>query len=88
MMALNYYPPNEDIQKHKSINAYQNIFNEFTEKIPSLNEALLQLFQSSGISDQKIYDIKEDILTKAEKVVEFNYEYIKEKYPNITTEDA
>ena len=88
MLALKYYPPNEDIEKCESINKYENIFFEYSKELPSIKEALHQLFTSSGISDQKAYDLMQDILSKAQKIVEFNYEYIKEKYPMISTEDA
>jgi hypothetical protein len=88
MLALNYYPPNEDIEKYESINKYENIFFEYSKELPSIKEALHQLFKSSDISDQKAYDLVQDILSKAGKVVEFNYKYIQEKYPMISTEDA
>ena len=88
MLALNFYPPNEDIQKYESIDNYKNIFTEYIEKKPTINEALLELFQSTGISEQKANEMMQDILSKAGKVVEFNYNLIKEKYPMITTEDA
>ena len=88
MKALNFYPANEDIQKYDSVDNYQQIFIEYSKKVPSIEEALHELFLSTGISDQKAYELMEDILSKAKKVVELNYDLINKKYPPITTTDA
>ena len=88
MNALNFYPANEDIQKYDSVDNYQQIFIEYSKKVPSIEEALHELFLSTGISDQKAYELMEDILSKAKKVVEFNYELINKEYQTITTTDA
>ena len=88
MLSINYYPLNEDISKYESINNYQNIFIEYSEKIPSLADALYQMFKSTGISDQKVYDITQYIIKKAEKIVRFNFDLIKEKYSMMTEIDA
>ena len=87
-MSLHFYPINEDIQKEKSINDFQDIFVQYTYRIPSLKEALTQMFLSTCISDQKAYELTEDIIKKSEKIVKFNFDLIKEKYSMLTEEDA
>ena len=46
------------------------------------------MFISTGITDQKAYELTEDILTKSEKFVEYNYDSIKDKYPSLFREEA
>ena len=88
MLFINYYPLNEDIPKYESINNYQHIFIEYSEKIPSLTDALYQMFKSTVILDQKVHDITQYIMQKAEKIAKFNFDLIKEKYPIMTEKDA
>ena len=87
-MSLHFYTEKENIQNKLSINHYKNIFSEYSKRIPNLNEALKEMFISTGITDQKAYELTEDILTKSEKFVEYNYDSIKDKYPALFREEA
>ena len=87
-MSLHFYSYNEDIPKKESLIDFENIFKKFINNVPSLKEALYQMFKLAGIPDQEIYDLTNEILLKSEKIIKFNFDIIKEKYPFITIEEA
>ena len=87
-MSLHFYSYNEDIPKKESLIDFENIFKEFINNVPSLKEALYQMFKLEGIPDQEVYDLTNEILLKSEKIIKFNFDIIKEKYPFITIEEA
>ena len=53
-MALHFYDYKEEFIKEDSINKYADIFQEYIKKIPSLDEALIEMYMSTNISDLKI----------------------------------
>ena len=87
-MSKYFYDKTEDIPKNESLNKYQYIFQEYIKKIPTLIEALNQMFSSTGISEQKIKDLTEDIVSKSQKIINFNFCDIKDKHPTIEREEA
>ena len=86
-MFLHYYNKNEEIPKKQTIDDYENIFLEYKDKIPTLYEALYQMYRSLDIADQKAYLLSLNIIDKSKKVIEFNYDLINEKY-GVTKEEA
>ena len=87
-MALHFYDYKEEFIKEDSINKYADIFQEYIKKIPSLDEALIEMYMSTNISVLKIKNLKEDILAKSAEIIRDNFEILKEKYPIITYEEA
>ena len=87
-MFVHFYNKNQDIPKNESIYSYENIFKEYNTKIPTLYEALYQMYHSLDITDQKSDSIIKFILEKAQKFIQFNYDIIKEDNPFLTKEDA
>ena len=63
-MALHFYDYKEEFIKEDSINKYADIFQEYIKKIPSLEEALIEMHMSTNISDLKIKNLKNDISKK------------------------
>ena len=57
-MSIHFYDSNEDTIKNESINNFSSIFKEYSIKIPSLNDALNEMFISTGISSQKAYNLQ------------------------------
>ena len=87
-MSRYFYEKTEDVPKNESLNKYQHLFLNYTKSLPSLTEALNQMFSSTDISDQKINELTEDILSKSQKNINSIFEVIKEKYPIIEKEEA
>ena len=87
-MSLLFYAEKEDIPKYVSLDNYKDIFIEYSKKNPNLNEALNQMYMSTNISNSKIKALTDDILAKSNEIVDNNFMLIKEKYPNITREEA
>ena len=87
-MSLLFYSEEEENQKEESIDNYKDLFEEYKNKSISLSEALNQMFISSNVEKNQINILIDDIIKKSEKTIEKNSDKIKEKYPNITNEDA
>ena len=87
-MARVFYSEEEDNYKEESVNKYKDIFSEYENKIPTLSEALSQMFISSGADMKKADGLKKDILSKCKETIDNNFEKIKEKNDKITKEDA
>ena len=88
-MALKFYSDKEDIIKDDdSLNNYEYIFEEYKKKVPTLDEALNEMFILQNLLDSKVKALKDDILAKSAEIIQNNFIIIKEKYPSITKEDA
>ena len=89
-MSLNFYCEEEKNSNKTldSINKYKNLFINYDEKIPSLSEALSQMYKSSNLKDKKINELTEDIITKCKSRIDPEFDIIKMKYFNLTKEDA
>ena len=64
-MSRYFYDKKEDIPK-ESLNKYQNLFVEYIKSVPSLTEALNQMFSSMAIPEKKINELTEYIISKSE----------------------
>ena len=73
-MSIHYYDSNEDTIKNESINNFSSIFKEYNINVPSLKEALNEMFLSTGISSQKAYEFTEDIMLKSSEIVKLHFE--------------
>ena len=87
-MSLNFYSEEEDNDKEESINNYKNLFLDYEKNIPSLKDALIQMFKSTNLDTKIVNNLTKDIITKCKERIELNYHEIKNKYNNITKEDA
>ena len=87
-MSLNFYSEEEDNSKEESVNNYIDLFYEFKNKLPSLSEALNQMFKSNIIDNIKVNELTNDILDKCKTKINQNFEAIRNKYNTITKEDA
>ena len=61
-MSLIFYAEEENNNKEESINNYKDIFMEYEKKMPTLSEALTQMFISSGAKPNQSKELVEDIL--------------------------
>jgi len=86
-MSLYYYINNESDSK-ASINDYENIFYEYITRIPTLQEALMQMFTSSGLTQIKSNNLINEIIYKVNMHLNKKFIEIRKKYPNITAEEA
>ena len=87
-MSLIYYSKEEEENKEESINKYKDLFIEYEKKLPTLSEALKQMFISYGANEKKSDELIKDIISKCDKRIEENFEKIKNKYEKVTKEDA
>ena len=87
-MSYNYYSEEEDYGQKESINNYLKIFSQYVKEMPSLSDALYQIFKSSNLDDNKIKSLTEDIMKKCGIIYEQNLNKINQKYPNISKDEA
>ena len=86
-MSLYYYINNESVSKN-SINDYESIFDDFITETPTLIEALMQMFRSSGVSWIKSNKLINEIMSKVNVHLNKKKNEICEEYPNISFEEA
>ena len=87
-MSLSFYL-NEENNINESINNYEYIFDEFKKRIPTLNEALIQMFTYNGVDHYKSYNLINEILSKVNSHLNSRkFNEIKINYPKITFEEA
>ena len=87
-MSLIFYSEQEDNNKEESINKYKDLFINYEQKLPTLDEALNQMFISAGADEIKSDNLIKDILLKCKETIDDNLDKIKEKYNKINKEDA
>ena len=87
-MSLNFYCEEEENNREESINKYKNLFSNYESNPPSLSEALIQMFESNELENDKIKRLTEDIINKCKERIDPNFNEIKKKYDKITKEDA
>ena len=87
-MSLHYYAEEEDINKDISINNFYYLFSMYEPNLPTLTDALNQLFGSCCNNKKEIDLLVKDILHKCHDKIDKQFIKIKEKYNNITIEDA
>ena len=87
-MSILFFAEDEDTKKEESINNYSDIFSSYKLNPPNLSESLEQIFKSAGANDAKCEVLIKDIESKCKKIVDDNNKEIKEKYPNISDDEA
>jgi len=87
-MSLNFFCEEEDNSREESINNYKDLFSNYEKNLPTLSEALIQMFMSSNLNEQKANELTDDILSKCKKVIDQNFNEIKKKYVKILKDDA
>ena len=87
-MSLNFYCKEEENSREESINRYKYIFKNYEKNVPSLSEALTQMFTSADIGIKKINELTKDIMNQCKERINSDFNVIKKKYENITKEDA
>ena len=88
-MSLTFFTTKEEeTTSAESINNYRNIFESYTKQCPSLKEALEQMFLSSGASKDEAKELISEVMQPVDEFISRNFESIKEKYKNISKEEA
>ena len=87
-MSLYFYDINESIEKEESVDNYKNLFLEYYQKRPTLNEALEHMYISSGLQPDYSKTLIDSVINKVENFVDNNFTNMREKYPDITKEHA
>ena len=72
-MSLIYYSEEEDNNKEESINKYKDLFLDYEKKLPTLSEALNQMFISAGANTKKS---KKNMVKKLQKKIHILYVHI------------
>ena len=88
-MSLTFFTTKEEeTTSEESINNYRNLFESYTKQCPSLKEALEQMFLSSGASKDEAKELISEVIQPVDEFISRNFESIKEKYKNISKEEA
>ena len=85
MLSLIY--SEEEDQIKESINKYISIFQSYKDNIPTLEDALFEMYYSSNCTKVQASDLVNDVLEKAKEKLKFNKKEINDKYPKIDDND-
>ena len=87
-MSLNFYAPEEVCEKEESINNYKSLFSSYKNLKLNLPDSLYQMFENQKLSNIKCKELTQDILNKCKSKIDQRVAKIKNKYKNITIEEA
>ena len=87
-MSLSYYFEEEENRREESLNKYKYLFTNYESKMPTLEEALNQIFKSVVFDDSKAKGLTDDIIDKCKQAIDPRFNEIKQKYKNISLNDA
>ena len=87
-MSLHFYTEKEDYLKEESINKYVDEFISYNEELPSLSDALKQMFINCQLTDEQANNLIKDILTKTEEIINKNWDKITKRYSKVSKEDS
>ena len=87
-MSFNFYSEEEENNKEDSIDKFKDIFLKYVKKIPTLEEALIEMFKSSKLDNNKVMEFTDRIVDKCKKKISPKLKEIQNKYNEITEEDA
>ena len=89
-MSFIQYFENEENKNEETIDNYRHILAQYKNNIPTLVEALYQMFISSGLSLNQAQTFINDILNKCKNRIDDNniWNKIKNKYNNVNKDDA
>ena len=83
-----YYSKDEELPIDESINNYENIFNDYNGKSPTLEEALNELFISSGLPKDEVSNFSKKVINKSKEIINSNFDQIKKNHPLLLKEEA
>ena len=79
-MAHNYYIEEEENRREESINNYKSLFSNYEKNLPTLNEALNQMFNSAVKDNAKANYLTSDIINKCKTKIDPKFNEIRQKY--------
>ena len=87
-MSLIQYVEGEENDKEDSIDKYKDLFINYKKQLPTLSEALSQMFISSGADENNAKNLIKDILDKCKQTIDNNWNEITNKYKDINRDNA
>ena len=83
-MSSHYQYINNESNSEPSINKYEHLFKRYINKQPSLEEALIEMFCSSGLSLNDSKNLCNKIISKVNNHLNQKFPEIQSKYKDIT----
>lgn len=87
-MSYRYYSENEEINFEESLNQYEYLFKDYESKPPTLEEALIDMFRNSGLSEKDSKEIYDHLKIVCEHRINEKWNDIHKEYENISKNDA
>ena len=78
----------DESNKELSVNKYKYLFTNYEKNEPSLSEALIHMYITSGLDDKTSDELTKDIIEKCNLKIDSDFSLIKKEYDKITKEDA
>ena len=87
-MSKKFYSENEELNFGDSLNTFEDLFKYIKSKTPTLEEALLEMFENSQLSKNEAKELYNFLYIECNKKIENNWNSIRQEHKNITKIDA
>ena len=87
-MSKKFYSENEELNFDDSLNTFEDLFKYIKSKTPTLEEALLEMFENAQLSKNEAKELYNFLYIECNKKIENNWNSIRQEHKNITKIDA
>ena len=87
-MSKKFYSENEELNLEESLDKYQYLFENIKSEPPTLEEALIDMFQNAGLNKDDAKELYNHLYNVCNHKVQENWNAIKYEHKNISKNDA
>ena len=87
-MSKKFYSENEELNLEESLNKYEYLFKDIKSKPPTLEEALIDMFENAGLPKKDAKELYDHLYLMCNQRVQDKWNLIKQEYYNISKNDA
>ena len=87
-MSKKFYSENEELNLEESLNKYEYLFKDIKSKPPTLEEALIDMFENAGLTKKDAKELYDHLYLMCNQRVQDKWNSIEHEHKNISKNDA
>jgi hypothetical protein len=87
-MSKKFYSENEELNLEESLNKYEYLFKDIKSKPPTLEEALIDMFENAGLTKKDAKELYDHLYLMCNQRVQDKWNLIEHEHKNISKNDA
>jgi hypothetical protein len=87
-MSKKFYSENEELNLEESLNKYEYLFKDIKSKPPTLEEALIDMFENAGLTKNDAKELYDHLYLMCNQRVQDKWSLIEQEHENISKNDA